>query len=119
MWLSLSNVMGIFSSNETGEENDSKYHISLNVGLRNVFLFYSFEKFDFLGLLTDFQMEPDKLTMHVLTTSRPATKWKICWSEPVLDAGGNCCHVALDYFDYFDAKIIFKCGLMYLTPYNE
>ena len=99
--------MGIFSSNETSEENDFKYHISLNVGLRNVFLVYSFTKFDVLGLLGDFQMEPDKLTMHVLTTSRPATKWKfwpprqkICWSvssEAVPDAVGNCCHMALNY----------------------
>ena len=107
--LSLSDAMGIFSSNETNEENDFKYHISLNAGLRNVFIFYSFTKFVILGLLTDFQMEPDKLTMQVLTTSQPATKWKfwpprqkICWSvssEPVLDAVGNCCHVALDYID--------------------
>ena len=72
--LSLSDAMGIFSSNETSEENDFKYHISLNAGLRNVFIFYSFTKFVILGLLTDFQMESDKLTMHVLTTSRPATK---------------------------------------------
>ena len=55
--LSLSDVMGIFSSNETSEENDFKYHISLNVSLRKVSLFYSFTKIDILGLLTDFQME--------------------------------------------------------------
>ena len=55
--LSLSDLMGIFFSNETSEENDFKYHISLNAGLRNVFIFYSFTKFVILGLLTDFQME--------------------------------------------------------------
>ena len=89
--------MGIFSRNETTEENDFKYHISLNAGLRNVFIFYSFTKFVILGLLTDFQMESDKLTMHVLTTSRPATKWKF-WPQDK-NAVGNCCHVALDYID--------------------
>ena len=62
--LSLSDAMGIFSSNETSEENDVKYHISLNVRLRNVFLFYSFTKFNILVLLTDFQMESDKLTIR-------------------------------------------------------
>ena len=49
--------MGIFASKETSEENDFKYHISLNVSLRKVSLFYSFTKIDILGLLTDFQME--------------------------------------------------------------
>ena len=78
--------MGIFSSNETSEENDFKYPISLKVGLGIFFIFYSFTKFDIMGLLADFQMEPDKLTMQVLTTSRPATKWKF-WSPRQKSAG--------------------------------
>ena len=49
--------MGIFASKEISEENDFKYHISLNVSLRKVSLFYSFTKIDILGLLKDFQME--------------------------------------------------------------
>jgi len=123
--LSFSNVMGIFSSNETSEESDFKYHISMNVGSRNVFLFivYSFTKFDILGLLTD------KLTMHVFTTSRPATKWKF-WPPRQKSAGRSPLSRFLMPLAtaamwpwitliYFDAKIISKCGLMHLTPYNK
>ena len=92
-----------------------------------MFSFFIVLQFDILVLLTDFQMEPDKLTMHVLTTSRPATKSKF-WPQDKKSAGRSPLRQFLTPLAtaamwpwikliYFDAKIIFQMRID--APYNK